>query len=45
MQDNDRHKSNHYKTDNDVSNENQREKYISAALERIQREQDDFDGL
>ncbi|CAF0892780.1 unnamed protein product [Adineta ricciae] len=45
VQHNDRHKSNHNATDNHVSNENQREKYISAALERIQREQDDFDGL
>ncbi|CAF0822583.1 unnamed protein product [Adineta ricciae] len=45
VQHNDRHKSNHYTTDDHASNENQREKYISAALERIQREQDDFDGL
>ncbi|UJR25109.1 hypothetical protein I4U23_006468 [Adineta vaga] len=38
---NDRHKGIHPSSEN----QNQREKHISAALERIQREQDDFDGL
>ena len=44
-----RHKGVHHLSDNSVlsniTKHNSREKYITAALERIQREKDDFDEL
>jgi hypothetical protein len=46
---NGRHKDIHHLSHNSVfvniTPQNQREKHISAALERIQREKDDFDEL
>jgi hypothetical protein len=46
---NGRHKGIHHLSDNSVfvniATQNSREKHVSAALERIQREKDDFDEL
>ncbi|CAF1198850.1 unnamed protein product [Adineta steineri] len=42
---NGRHKDIHHLSDNNITAQNQREKHISAALQRIQQEKDDFDEL
>jgi hypothetical protein len=46
---NSRHKGIHHLSDNSVfvniATQNSREKHVSAALERIQREKDNFDEL
>lgn len=49
MKNPDRHKGAHHLSDNSVfvniSSQNSREKHVTAALKRIQQEQDDFDEL
>jgi LysM repeat protein len=49
MNNNDRHKGVHHLSDNSVfvniSTQNSRDKHVSAALKRIQQEQDNFDEL
>ncbi|CAF1293445.1 unnamed protein product [Adineta ricciae] len=49
MRNNDRHRGAHHLSDNSVfvniMSQNSREKYISTALQRIQREKDNFDEL